>query len=142
MITAADGRSGALFLDAVPSLAWLAAAAALGVAAPALFDPHPAPLEQWLLGLVLHLLSGLTGLALAFLLHALGMTRGAQTLTIVASSVASALVPHLPPIRPLLQAWTVPRPPPGTAMELWSLLGPALLTTALTIATAALPRRL
>ena len=48
----------ALLLDAVPALVWVIGAAVTGVAAAALFDPHPAPPVQWLLGLALHLLSG------------------------------------------------------------------------------------
>ena len=103
VLTAATGRPVALLLDAVPALIWLIGAAVTGVAAATLFDPHPAPPVHWVLGLALHLLSGLVGVALALTLQALRQTRGGQTLTILAAALASALVPF-PPIRPLLQA--------------------------------------
>jgi hypothetical protein len=140
LLTAAIGRPATLLCDAVPALAWLVAAAALGVAAPLLFDPHPAPPGQRLLGLALHLCSGVSGTALAFFLSALRTSRGAQTLLIVAAAVASALVPYLPPIRPLLQAWSAPDHPAGPALQVWSVLGPVLLAAVLGLGTAALRR--
>lgn len=141
VLTAATGRPVALLLDAVPPLIWLIGAAVTGVAAAALFDPHPAPPVHWLLGVALHLLSGLVGVALALSLQALRQTRGGQSLTILAAALASALVPFLPPIRPLLQAWSAADHPAGTALEVWSLLGPVVLTAVLTALAGLLRRR-
>ena len=141
MLTAANGRSRTLVAETLSGLSWVAVTGLLGTAANLVFDPHPAPVHQRLIGLLLHLVCGLVGVALAFTTHALGLTRGAQTLTIIATALASALIPMLPPIRPVLQAWSGSRLPPSAWEGAWSLLGPLALTAALTTATLMLRRR-
>lgn len=141
MLTAASGRWRTLLAEAAPGLVWVVVTALLGVAVNLIFDPHPAPVYERLLGLVLHLVCGLAGVSLAFAAHALGLTRGAQTLTIIAMALASALTPMLPPIRPVLQAWSGSQLPSSTWQGAWSLVGPLVLSSALTAATLALRRR-
>ena len=140
LFTAANGRARTLVTDALPGSLWTSAAGALGVAANLVLDPHPAPLQHRVVGLALHLACGLTGVALALATTALGLTRGAQTLTIIAAALASALVPLVPPVRPVLAAWSGSRLPPSAWLGVWSLLGPLLLTAALTAATLVLRR--
>lgn len=141
MLTAASGRSRTLVAETVPGLSWVVVTGLLGTAANLVFDPHPAPVHQRLIGLGLHLVCGLVGVALAFTTHALGLTRGAQTLAIIATALASALIPMLPPIRPVLQAWSGSQLPASVWEGAWSLLGPLALTAVLTAATLILRRR-
>jgi len=141
MLTAASGRSRALLAEALPGLSWVAVTGVLGVAANFILDPGAASAGEQLLGLVLHWLCGLVGVALAFATHALGLTRGAQTLAIIAMALASALVPALPPIRPVLQVWSKEELLRTIGEVSWSLLGPLVLAAALTAVTLILRRR-
>jgi hypothetical protein len=139
VLTAADGRLRALLVDALLPLLAVVAAAVLGVAAPLLFDPHPAPAGDWLVGGLLHLLCGAVGCALALLFSALQLSRGAQALLVVAISVLSGRLRWLPPDGPVLAGWgTGGRPSPLLAA--WSLASP-LVVTALLMGAAAIVRR-
>jgi hypothetical protein len=140
VLTAADGRLRALLVDALLPLLAVAAAAVLGVAAPLVFDPHPAPAGDWLLGGLLHLLCGAVGAGLALFLAALRLSRGAQALLVVAVSALSGRLRWLPPDGPVLATWGAgTRPPPGLAA--WALAGPVVLAAALVVAAAVVRRR-
>jgi hypothetical protein len=140
VLTAADGRLRALLVDALLPLLTVLAAAVLGVAAPLVFDPHPAPAGDWLLGLVLHLLSGIVGCALALLLSALQLSRGAQALLVIAISVLSARLRWLPPAGPVLAGWGAGgAPSPGLAA--WAVAGPVVVAALLVLAAAVVRRR-
>jgi hypothetical protein len=137
LLTAASGRHRALLADAVPPLLWTAAAAATGTLAAVVFDPHPAPPRDYLLGAALHLLAGVTGAALALTAHALRLTRGGTALLILTATVATLLLPGFPPAGPALHAWADPAHQPGAAAALWATFSPLAATAALAIATAA-----
>jgi hypothetical protein len=140
VLTAADGRGRVLTADAALPLTWVAGAALTGVLAPLLFDPRPAPATTFLLGAVLHLLCGAAGAALALLLHALRISRGVQLVVVVLAALASGRLAALPPIGPVLAAWSGDGSP-GTTGAVWSFAGPVLLVAALGAATARVRRR-
>lgn len=140
VLTAANGPVRALLADAVPVLAWLAAATAAGVAANVVLDPHPAPVGARLLGAGLHLLCGCVGGALGMVLHGVGVTRGVQVLVVVAVSLASARLSWLPPAGPVLSTWGTGEPP-GTLAATWALGGPLLVTAGLLMVTLRCRRR-
>jgi len=140
VLTAADGRVRALLVDALLPLAAVAAAAVLGVAAPLVFDPHPAPAGDWLLGGLLHLLCGVVGVGLALLFSALRLSRGVQALLVVAVSLLSARLRWLPPDGPVLATWGAgTHPPPG--LEAWALAGPPVIAAVLVVVAAIVRRR-
>jgi hypothetical protein len=140
LLIAADGRLRALLVDALLPLLTVVAAAVLGVAAPLLFDPHPAPAGDWLLGFLFHLLCGAVGSGLALLFSALQLSRGAQALLVVAGSVLSGRLRWLPPAGPVLAGWgTGTKPSAGFAA--WSVVGPQVVTALLVVATAIARRR-
>jgi hypothetical protein len=140
LLTAAAGRPRALLVDALPVLAVVVAAAVAGVAAAALFDPHPAPAGVLVLGLLLHLLGGCAGGSLALVLHAAGVSRGSQVVVVLLATLASARVRWLPPDGPLLAWWGTSRSP-GVADTVLAVGGPAVEVALLVAAAAALRRR-
>ena len=140
VLTAADGRPRALLVDALLPLLIVVAAAVLGVAAPLVFDPHPAPLGDWLLGGLLHLLCGAVGCGLALLFSGLRLSRGAQALLVVAAGVLSGRLRWLPPDGPVLAAWGSGRNP-APALAAWSLAGPVVVTALLVAGAVAARRR-
>jgi hypothetical protein len=140
VLTAADGRGRVLVADTALPLAWIAGAALTGVLAPLLFDPHPAPATAYLLGAVLHVLCGAAGAALALLLHALPVSPGVQLLVVVLAGLASGRLAVLPPIGPVLVAWSGDRNPTAVAAD-WSFAGPLVVTAGLVVAAAAVRRR-
>ena len=139
-LTAADGRPRALLVDALGPVLAVAGAAVLGVAAALVFDRHPAPVGSWFLGGALHLLTGAVGVALALLLHALRLSRGAQTVVVILATVASGRVRWLPPDGPLLSTWGAGREP-STAVAVLALAGSAAVAAVLVVAAAAVRRR-
>jgi hypothetical protein len=140
VLTAADGRGRVLAADTALPLAWVLGAAGTGVLASLLFDPHAAPATSFLLGAVLHLLTGAGGAALALLLDALRLPRGVQLVVVVLAGLASGRLAALPPIGPVLAAWSGDADP-GTTAAAWSFAGPLLLVAALLSCTAAVRRR-
>jgi hypothetical protein len=140
LLTAAGGRPRMLLVDALgPALA-VVAAAVLGVAAALVFDHHPAPVGQWFLGAVLHLLCGAVGVGLALLLHALRLSRGVQAVVVIAATVASGRIRWLPPDGPVLSTWGAGHEP-STSFAVWALAGPVVVTAVLVGAAAAIRRR-
>jgi hypothetical protein len=111
LLTAADGRVRTLLVEAAVPLLLVGAAAVLGVLAALLFDPHSAPAGDRALGFVLHLLCGAVGVGLAFLLHALGLTRGSQAAVVVLATLFSARLRWVPPDGPVLALWGTGRHP-------------------------------
>jgi hypothetical protein len=140
VLTAADGRARVLAVDLALPLAWVVGAALTGVLAPLLFDARPAPATTFGLGAVLHLLCGAAGAALALLLHALRVSRGVQLLVVVLAGLVSGRLALVPPIGPVLAAWSGDAAP-GAARAVWSFLGPVVVTAALVAAAAAVRRR-
>jgi hypothetical protein len=140
VLTAADGRGRVLVADAVPPLLWVLVATGAGVLANAVLDPHPAPLTDRLLGVLLHLACGAVGAALAFALHAGHVTRGVQALVVVAASLASARLAWLPPAGPVLSTWGAGADP-GPLVAVGALVGPVLMTAGLLVVTLWLRRR-
>ena len=140
VLTAADGRGRVLAADCALPSAWLAGAALTGVLAPLLFDPHPAPATTFLLGAALHLLCGAAGAALALLLHALRLAPGVQLLVVVLVGLGSGRVGVLPPMGPVLSAWSGDAEP-GAAAAVWSFAGPLVLTAGLLLGAAGVRRR-
>jgi hypothetical protein len=140
VLTAADGRGRVLLADTALPLAWLLGAAVTGVLAPLLFDPRPAPATTFLLGALLHVLTGAAGAALALLLHALRVSPGVQLLVVVLAGLASGRLALLPPIGPVLAAWSGDADP-GTAAAVWSFAGPLVVVVALATGAAAVRRR-
>jgi hypothetical protein len=139
LLTAADGRPRVLLVDALgPALA-VAGAAVLGVVAPLLFDPHPAPLGEWFLGGALHLLCGAVGVGLALLLHALRLSRGVQAVVVVLAAVLSARLRWVPPAGPVLATWGTGREP-SPAFATWAVAGSAVVAAVL-VGAAGLVRR-
>jgi hypothetical protein len=129
VLTAAGGRLRALLVDAV-----------LGVVAPLVFDPHPAPAGHWLLGLLLHLLCGAVGVGLALLFSALRLSRGVQALLVVAAGLLSARLRWLPPDGPVLSIWGAGKRT-GPSATAWALAGPVLIALLLVVAAAVVRRR-
>ncbi|NYJ08847.1 hypothetical protein [Petropleomorpha daqingensis] len=140
VLTAADGRGRVLVADTALPLAWVAGAALTGVLAPLLFDPHPAPATSYLLGALLHVLCGAAGAALALLLHALRVRPGVQLLVVVLTGLVSGRLAVLPPIGPVLAAWSGDADP-APAAAVWSFAGPLLATAGLVVAAARTRRR-
>lgn len=140
VLTAADGHVRVMLADALPPLAWLAGATAAGVLANAVLDPHPAPLTDRLLGLLLHLLCGAVGIALGMVLHAGRVSRGVQAAVVVAGSLASARLALLPPAGPLLSTWGAGAEP-GPLAAGWAVGGPVVVTAGLLAVTLWLRRR-
>lgn len=140
LLTAADGVLRALLVDALPVLAFVAAAAVAGGAAAELFDPHRPSAQELLLGLALHLLCGGAGGALALLLHAAGTSRGSQVVVVLLATLASARLRRLPPDGPVLSTWGAGRPP-GLSGTVLALAGPVLEIALLVVAAAVLRRR-
>ena len=140
VLTAADGRVRVLAIDLALPLAWIVGAALTGVLAPLLFDPHPAPATTFGLGAVLHVLCGAAGAALALLLHALRVSRGVQLLVVVLAGLVSGRLALLPPIGPVLAAWSGDAAP-GAGRAVWSFAGPVVITAALVAGAAAVRRR-
>jgi hypothetical protein len=139
VLAAADGRGRVLAVDVLLTLVWVGGAALTAVLAPALFDPHRAPATDFLLGAALHVLCGAAGAALALLLHALRVSRGLQLLVVVLAGLVSGRLAAVPPIGPVLAAWSGGATP-GAASAFWSFAGPVLVTTVLLAATAAVRR--
>jgi hypothetical protein len=140
VLTAADGRGRVLAVDLLLTSAWVGGATVAGVLAPVVFDPHPASAADIAVGVGLHLACGSAGVGLALLLHAAGTGRGVQAAVVVLVGLLSGQVATLPPIGPVLAAWGSDRDP-GTAAEVWSFVGPALLAAVLVGCTAAVRRR-
>jgi len=140
VLTAADGRGRVLAADSALPLGWIAGAALTGVLAPLLFDPHPAPATSFVLGAVLHVLTGVAGAALALLLHALRGSPGVQLLVVVLAGLVSGRLAVLPPIGPVLAAWSGDANP-GAAPAVWSFAGPAVVVAVLGTGAAAVRRR-
>jgi hypothetical protein len=140
VLTAADGRVRVLGADALPALTWVLAATLAGGVANAVLDPHPAALTDRLLGALLHLLCGAVGIALALALHAGRVTKGVQTLVVVAATLASARLSWLPPAGPVLSTWGAGEDPRWAATTL-ALLGPPVVTAGLLALTLRLRRR-
>jgi hypothetical protein len=140
VLVAADGPVRTLVADAVPALLWLVAATAAGVVANVVADPHPAPVGARLLGVLVHLLCGGVGIALALALHAGHVTRGVQALVVVAASLASARLSWLPPAGPVLSTWGTGEP--SRALQAgWAIGGPVLVTVGLIVITLRCRRR-
>lgn len=140
LLAAADGRGRVLLADALPPALWVGAAALLGTLAGLLFDARPAPAVDRLLVLALHLGCGAVGVALALLLHAGRLSRGTQVVAVVAATLASGRLAWLPPVGPVLAAWTSGRTP-ATSLAVWSLTGPLVVAALLAAGTAVLRRR-
>ena len=140
LLTAANGQVRVLLTDAVPPLAWLAAATASGVLANAVLDPHPASLGTRLLGALLHLLCGAVGVGAGLALHAARVSRGVQVLLVVAGTLASARLAWLPPAGPVLSTWGAGEAP-SVAAASWALLGPGAVTAVLVVLTLGIRRR-
>ena len=140
VLAAADGRSRVLLADVQLSLVWVVGATLVGVLAPLVFDPHPATLADIAVGAGLHLACGTAGVGLALLLHAAGTARGVQAAVVVLFGLLSGQLAVLPPIGPVLAAWAGDTDR-GTALVVWSFVGPVLLAGVLVAATAALRRR-
>jgi hypothetical protein len=140
VLVAADGQLRVLVADALPPLAWVLAATVAGELANLVADPHSAPVGARLLGALLHLLCGLTGAALALALHAGHVTRGVQSLAVVAATLASARLAALPPAGPVLSTWGAGATP-GAVAAGWALLGPVVVTAGLLAVTLRLRRR-
>lgn len=137
LLTAACGRPRTLLADAIPLLLWTTGAAVLGTLAALILDPNPAPAGDYLLGGALNLLAGGCGAALALAAHARQLTRGGTAALILAATLASLLLPGVPPAGPALRAWADPAHPPGAGPALWAVLGPAAATLLLTATAAA-----
>ena len=140
VLTAAGGRLRALLVDALPPLLAVVVAAVLGVVAPLVFDPHPAPAGDWLLGFLLHLLCGVVGVGLALLFSALRLSRGVQTLLVVAAGLLSARLRWLPPDGPVLSIWGAGKRA-GPSATAWALAGPVLIALLLVVAAVVVRRR-
>jgi hypothetical protein len=140
VLTAADGRTRVLLADALPAVAWVVAATAAAVLANVVLDPNPAPVADRLLGVVLHLLCGCVGGALALALHAGHVSRGVQALVVVAATLASARLAWLPPAGPVLSSWGAGEAP-AAAGAAWALVGPAVVTAGLLVLTLRCRRR-
>ena len=89
---------------------------------------------------LLHLLCGAVGVGAGLALHAGRVTRGVQTLVVVAGALLSARLPWLPPAGPLLSTWGAGETP-GAAAATWALLGPVLVTAGLLALTVRLRHR-
>jgi len=140
VLTAADGRGRVLAADVLLSLVWVGVATLAGVLAALVFDPHPASASDIAVGAGLHLACGIAGMALALLLHAAGMARGMQAAVVVLFGLVSGQLAALPPIGPVLAAWSSDSDR-GTAPAVWSFAGPVLLAGVFVAATVALRRR-
>lgn len=139
-LTAADGRPRVLLIDALgPALA-VVVAAVLGLAAALVFDPHPAPVGSWFLGLALHLLCGAVGVALALLLHALRLSRGVQAVVVIAATVLSGRLRWVPPDGPVLSTWGAGHDP-SAGFAAWAVAGSVVLAVVLVGAAASVRRR-
>jgi hypothetical protein len=138
VLTAADGRGRVLAVDLLLTSAWVGGATVVGVLAPVVFDPHPASAADVAVGVGLHVACGSAGVGLALLLHA-GTGRGVPAAVVVLALLSGQLA-ALPPIGPVLAAWGSDRDR-GTAAEVWSFVGPALLAAVLVGCTAAVRRR-
>jgi hypothetical protein len=140
VLTAADGRPRVLLVDALGPLLFVLVAGLLGVLAGLVFDPHPASARAWLLGGLLHVLCGVVGIGLGLLLSALRLARGTQAVVVIAASIASGRLRWLPPDGPVLAGWGAGRDP-SSALVVWALSGPLLVTAVLVAGTALLRRR-
>lgn len=146
LLTAASGRRQAFIADLVPPLAWVAVASLLGFIANQVLDAHPLGVQHPLawqrraLGLLLHIVLGSSGVALALVGHARQLTRGTTGLLVLGVAMVSVLLPLLPPEGPVLRAWADAQRQPSGFEQVWALAGP-LLVTALLLSVAWIWRR-
>jgi hypothetical protein len=140
VLTAATGRSRVLVVDLLLAGGWVVGATLAGVLAPVAFDPHPVSGGDMVVGAILHLECGMTGVALALLLRAAGTSRGVQAVVVLLAALASGRLEGLPPVGPVMAAWGTGRGVP-TGLAVWSLVGPVVLAGLLLACTVAVRRR-
>ncbi len=146
LLTAASGRRQAFLADLIPPMVWVTVASLIGFVANQVLGAHPSGVQHplvWqrrLLGLVLHVVAGGSGVGLALAAHARGLTRGTTALLVLSVAILSLLVPLVPPEGPILKAWGDAQRQPTTVQQVWALTGP-LLAAAMLLTRAWMWRR-